>query len=129
MNIDAGTAVAIITALVAILGGINSWRNSRIAAEASRIAVEASRTAAKKSEVDRLSCIIDTQGEHITSQDARIDRLEAERDELRSELEATRSRLTEVEAQHDDLCKWVRDKLGYDPIKRRPITQPLGDAP
>ena len=122
MNIDAGTVVAIITALVAALGGINSWRNSRIAAEASRIAVEASRTAAKKSEVDRLSCIIETQSEHIASQDQRIDRLEAERDDYAH-------RLSEIEAQYKDLCAWVR-QLGYDPIERKKITGPLsGGAP
>ena len=115
MDTTAGTILAIVTALVAAVSALNSWRNAR--------------TTAKKSDVDNLRGIINTQGEHITSQDARIDRLEAERDELRSELEATRSRLTEVEAQHDSLCDWVRDKLGYDPIKRKPITQPLGGGP
>ena len=111
MDLDAGTLLAIAGAIVGAIGALNSWRTAR--------------TSAKKDEVDVLRGIIETQSEHIAAQDERIDRLEAERAELRSELEATRSRLTEVEAQHDSLCDWVRDKLGYDPIKRKPITQPL----
>ena len=105
MDTTAGTILAIVTALVAAVSALNSWRNTR--------------TTAKKSDVDNLRGIIETQSEHIAAQDARIDRLETERDELRLQL-------AEVRAQHDSLCDWVRDKLGYDPIKRKPITQPLG---
>ena len=103
MDLDAGTALAIVGALVGAIGAINSFRIARITA--------------KKTEVDNLRGIIDTQREHIAGQDARIDRLEAERDELRS-------RLTEIEARYKDLCEWVR-QLGYDPIARKKITGPL----
>ena len=107
MNIDAGTTLAIIGAIVGAIGAINSFRTAR--------------TSAKKDEVDALSKIIEKQSEHIANQDGRIVCLESERDELRS-------RLAEVEAQYDDLCRWVREKLGYDPIKRKPITRPLDGA-
>ena len=103
MDTTAGTILAIVTALVAAISALNSWRNTR--------------TTAKKSDVDNLRGIIETQSEHIAAQDTRIDRLEAERDELRS-------RLTEIEARYKDLCEWVR-QLGYDPIARKKITGPL----
>ena len=80
MNIDAGTALAIVGAIIGALGAVNSWRTAR--------------TSAKKDEVDAL------------------------RDELRS-------RLAEIEIRHKDLCEWVL-QLGYDPIARKKITQPLG---
>ena len=104
MDLDAGTVLAIAGAIVGTIGAIASWRTAR--------------TSAKKDEVDALRGIIDTQSVHVTGQDERIERLEAERDELRL-------RLTEIEAQYKDLCEWVR-QLGYDPIARKPITQPLG---
>ena len=103
MNIDAGTALAIIGALIGAIGAVNSWRTAR--------------TSARKDEVDALRGIIETQSEHIASQDQRIDRLEAERDDYAH-------RLSEIEAQYKDLCAWVR-QLGYDPIERKKITGPL----
>ena len=103
MNIDPGTALAIVGALVAAIGAINSWRNTRISA--------------RKDEVGNLRGIIETQSEHIASQDQRIDRLEAERDDYAH-------RLSEIEAQYKDLCAWVF-QLGYDPIARKKITGPL----
>jgi len=103
VNIDAGTALAIIGALIGAIGAVNSWRTAR--------------TSARKDEVDALRGIIETQSEHIAAQDGRIERLEAERDEYRA-------RLTEIEARYKDLCEWVR-QLGYDPIARKKITGPL----
>jgi len=117
VNIDAGTALAIVGAIVGAIGALNSWRTAR--------------TSAKKTEVDNLRGIINTQSEHIASQDTRIDRLEAERDEqdaridrLEAERDELRSRLTEIEARYKDLCEWVL-QLGYDPIARKKITGPL----
>ena len=104
MDPNAGTALAIIGAVIAAISAFTSWRTAR--------------TSARKDEVDALRGIIETQSGHVTGQDERIERLEAERDEYRA-------RLTEIEAQYKDLCEWVR-QLGYDPIARKPITQPLG---